>query len=160
MKCRSVKSFAGLLRYWPVSRQERERGGRVREIKHFLRHVLQEVSHNRIILTLWKWFFHVMTVYWPAVQQPGSEAERCWGCAAAGGLRFAASDAAVELHTSAAGTVLLCWAVCVTPAGIPAHRNRHRKSGLSLHKIKSGQSTNSQKFRDSVTLTNNHMWHV
>lgn len=76
-----------------------------------------------------------MTVCWPAVQQPGSEAERCWGCAAAGGLRFAASDAAAELHTSAAGTVLLCWAVCVTPAGIPAHSNRHKQSGLSLHKL-------------------------
>lgn len=67
----------------------------------------------------------------PAVQQPGSGAELCSGCAAAGGLLSAASDAAAERRTSAAGTVLLpCLAVCVTPAGTPAHTDIQRQSEL------------------------------
>lgn len=47
-------------------------------------------------------------VYSPAVRQPGSGAEQCLNCDAAGGLQFAASNAAAEQHTSVAGTVLLC----------------------------------------------------
>lgn len=65
----------------------------------------------------------------PAVQQPGSGAEPCSGCAAAGGLLSAASDAAAERRTSAAGTVLLpCLAVCVMPAGTPVHIDIQRQS--------------------------------
>lgn len=52
--------------------------------------------------------FVAFHVYSPAVRQPSSGAEQCLNCDAAGGLQFAASNAAAEQHTSAAGTALLC----------------------------------------------------
>lgn len=72
--------------------------------------------------------WHMMMLCWPAVQQRGSAAGQCWECAAAGGLQCVTSDAAAGQRTSVAGTVLLCWAVCVTPAGIPdKKRDKNRQ---------------------------------
>ncbi len=68
-----------------------------------------------------------MDANWPAALLRGSGAALCWGAAAVE-LPFAALDAAVELHTSAAGTAPLCWAAGVEPAGSPTIQMRQRKS--------------------------------
>lgn len=66
-------------------------------------------------------WINVTMACWPAVRLPGSAAGRCWGCAAAG-RQSAASDAAAARRTSAAGTVRLCLAACVTLAEKPTNK--------------------------------------